>query len=64
MESKEFNEILNKSRTELNDLLSDIKSKEPDNPIVCYLIETIQQLIDLGEQSYCHLRDRLIEFNG
>lgn len=63
MDDKEFVALLNKSRTELYDLLQIIKTEDPNNKVVLFLIETIEQLIDLGEQSYCHLRERLMEFN-
>lgn len=63
MDDKEFVALLNKSRSELYDLLQVIKTEDPNNKVVLFLIETIEQLIDLGEQNYCHLRERLMEFN-
>jgi len=62
MDNKEFTEILNKSRNELKELLDNIKAKEPSQEVVSFLIETIEQMIDLGEQSYIDLRDRLMAF--
>ena len=64
MEDKEFTEILNKSRNELKELLDNIKAKEPSQEVVIFLIETIEQMIDIGEQSYSELRERLMEFKS
>jgi hypothetical protein len=64
MEDKEFTAFLNKSRNELKDLLNSIKEKEPSQEIVIFLIETIEQMIDIGEQSYSELRERLMEFKS
>jgi hypothetical protein len=63
MDNKEFSEILNKSRNELKELLSNIKNADPSKEVVSFLIETIEQMIDLGEQSYSELRERLMVFN-
>ena len=62
MEDKEFTEILNKSRNELKELLNNIRSTPPTPGTVSFLIETIEQLIDIGEQSYSELRERLMAF--
>jgi hypothetical protein len=62
MDNKEFTEILNKGRNELKDLLSNIKGAEPSQDVVTFLIETIEQMIDIGEQSYSELRERLMAF--
>jgi hypothetical protein len=64
MENKEFTEILNKSRNELKELLDNIKAKEPSQEVVIFLIETIEQMIDIGEQSYSELRERLMAFKS
>jgi hypothetical protein len=64
MEDKEFTEILNKSRNELKELLNNIRSTPPTPGTVSFLIETIEQLIDIGEQSYSELREKLMAFKS
>ncbi len=62
MDEKEFSLFINKSRDELATFLNKIREAPPDKEVVFFLIETIEEMIDVSEQSYCNLRERLMEF--
>jgi|APSaa5957512622_1039677.scaffolds.fasta_scaffold138509_2 hypothetical protein len=64
MEDKKLNQLLNEGRNELAELLNRIKSAPPSEEVVSFLTDTIEEMIDIGEQSYCHLRDKLMEFKS